>query len=277
MKTQTSSIPAGFTLIELLVVIAIIAILAGMLLPALSKAKAKGQGIVCVSNVKQLQLAFEMYLSDNNDSFPTNKNNLPGPSAQPGSWVVGNVQTDTSFTNLTKGSLYPYVGGTGVYRCPGDRSRVKNTPAIHTRSYSMSSWLNAYTDGTPSSPVAGSPDPTRGDYDPFIKTKKSQLVAPDPSNIFIFMEENEASIDDGMMVVENPMYGPWNAWWDLPSDRHNQCGTVSFADAHCESIKWRYPKRFFGHGQSAIVSTSLDPQQLSFQDFKRAQGWVPVR
>jgi type II secretory pathway pseudopilin PulG len=87
----------------------VIAILAALLLPALDKAKTKEQGTACWNNVRQLQLAWAMYLDDNNDTFPINSEAGATPVAQPGSWVLGNVQTDTTTTNLVGGSLFTYA------------------------------------------------------------------------------------------------------------------------------------------------------------------------
>src|SRR4051812_9386889 len=112
----------GFTLIELLVVIAIIAILAGMLLPALASAKVKGQSVMCISNLKQLQTAWLMYPEDNNGVLVQNYN---GNAQAPERWVRGDVSNDQDATNkvyITTGYLWKYNPALGIYKCPADRS-----------------------------------------------------------------------------------------------------------------------------------------------------------
>jgi prepilin-type N-terminal cleavage/methylation domain-containing protein len=223
----------GFTLIELLVVIAIIAILAALLLPALSRAKDKAKAIQCLSNLRQAGMAVQVYATDFNDFFPPNFG-----GGQPGSWVEGQMgwtgSTDnTNIQKMLNAALGPYTRNPGVYKCPSDTylTTVGGARSLpRCRTIAMNAFLEggAYRGMNPAGGSAAYPQWRR--YD-----KLTDAVNPKPCDLWMMVDEHPDSINDGWMVtnVTDP-----NGWRDLPGSLHAGACGFNFVDGHSEIKRW---------------------------------------
>jgi len=225
----------GFKLIVLLVVIAIIGILAGMLLPALSKAKAKAQGIYCMANGKQLLLAWQMYASDQDDRLVSNPEWVPGFL----DWGLTPDNTNTLYLSGPKALLSPYTAqNIGIFKCPADNflSGMQRNASWNKRVRSMS--MN----------FALGSDLRTVPFDHGVKRtarKMADINDPRPSSTWVFVDEHPDSINNGYFTV----FLNDEHWEDLPASYHNGACGFAFADGHSEIKKWlepftRQPVRF---------------------------------
>ena len=225
-----------------------------MLLPGLAKAKQQAQGVLCISNMKQLTLGWIMYTGDNRGTLPKNGSEGAQPTSanQPNvdpQWCPGEMESQAAVpgeqTNIfwiQHGQIYPYIGSPGPYRCPADRSTAavntaypfggKGNPRV--RSMSMNGWIAPYQDGL------GDLGSATTYYR--VYNKDGDMAVPGSANLWVFMDENPGSINDGWLE-ENPVGTKANpptatTWSDVPATYHNNACGISFGDGHAQIRKW---------------------------------------
>jgi prepilin-type N-terminal cleavage/methylation domain-containing protein/prepilin-type processing-associated H-X9-DG protein len=251
----------GFTLVELLVVIGVIAILASLLLPALSKGKARVRTIDCIDHLRQLQLCWHMYTHDNDNVLPPNNfvyavtmgtTNQPTLSGNDISWCRSVAPLDPNPINETNSLLYDYNRNPAIYHCPADNSTVAGRPdLLRNRSYNMSNSIHC----------------TNDNY--FLKEAEIKV----PTSLFVFIDTDADEITDPTFGVTQTHSFYQDYWLDIPADRHNtRSCDLSFADGHAETWKWKEPKGGRIAGSHYTTADDLDDLRRLQQCIKGAGG-----
>jgi len=233
-------------LIELLVVIAIIAILAGMLLPALSRAKLKATGISCMNNTRQLGLGYLQYSLDHRDIALGPEASTIAPA-----WCLGNVYSlpeaiDWRF--ITNSPTFPYLQSREIFHCPADLAGLRSggTLVRRNRSYAM----NAFMGDTRTQWV--------NNHASVYRTAKKLSDLPAPSDVFVLVDEHENSINDShFFPFDNLRQFNSNAWLDAPSGRHGNAAGFMLADGHAEVKKWQSLISGFRRRNGEVVANDI--------------------
>jgi len=239
----------AFTLLELLLVIALIAVLAGLLLPALGRAKERARAVTCSNNIRQLTVAWSLY-ADDHDGWFVNNHGIDETLARRQNWV-NNVQDwlsnegNTNTAAITTGKLAPYVGlRFELFKCPSDRAPADNGPRL--RSVSMNS-------------LVGNPGELTNRFNPRMVQFFKAPDVPSPSNVYVLLDEHPDTLNDGFFMNR------WEElrWGNLPGSYHDGAANLSFVDGHVESHKWvladtRRPSKKGGVGGTFVPADSTD-------------------
>lgn len=263
LRLASGRMPGGFTLIELLVVIAIIAILAALLLPALSQGKVRAQSIACVNNLNELEHCAQLYATDFRDTLPPNQaggyvaaptsTNSPSDVSNPFSWCPGIAPKDPGVSDVQIGLFYPYNQQPLIYHCPADNSTVDGYPGmLRNRSYCMSIGINC--PGVPNT-----------------YQKVSDVKDLSPSDCFVLIDTQEQDIWDCTFGIFSSDSFWADDWLDLAADRHGIGASISFVDGHVEHWKWRARKIFPGYPWFPAYSDD------DLADLHRLQACAPLR
>jgi prepilin-type N-terminal cleavage/methylation domain-containing protein len=213
----------AFTLVELLVVMVIIGLVAALLLPALFRAKASSKQSACLGNLRQLEMAGQMYAADNHGYLAQNVSFIPEFNAAFGtnSWVYGDMKNRSEATNallIKTGELFPYALQPAAYHCPADC--ILGNGLARVRSYAMNSWIGS---------AEMEAEESQNQFRIFLK--ECDLAAGKPSAIWVLMDEHTATLDDGWFGVTMNDSQPFAS---LPATRHQNAYGLNFADGHAE-------------------------------------------
>lgn len=230
----------GFSLIELLIVIAVIAILAALLFPVLSAARAKGQQTACLNNLRQLVACWLVYADDNGSKFADNLPLVDFPAIS-NNWALGNMQIFAQSTNtglLERGELFAYTIQPSLYQCPADFSRSNGL--VHVRSYAMNSWIgNGYMLKGLNQGILSFQQ--EENYRTFVT--ENDTVFMGTSALWVFADEDQSVINDPWWLVTMDNTQPFQ---DFPANRHTRGYNLSFADGHAERWALRDPTTTLG-------------------------------
>ena len=259
----------GFTLIELLVVIAIIALLAALLLPALSRANCAALSISCKNNLRQLCSAWQIYAGDHHDLLVPNYHtvtvgDVSSIRSPTGSWVVGAAFESPTTAGIRQGALWHYTQSEGVYRCPADKSPwpYDGGRQLAPRPYNvaLSVWMNGGCNGGNGKGL-GVVGPTTWDppWGPLVCVNYSEI--PRPTTLFTFVDEDAYCMRAGPFWVTPDQT---DYWFHIPGARHQGGVNLAFADAHAEFHKWKFPGREWSGGWQTRTQPGLDREDLTW-------------